>query len=262
MHVLCTCDWLHACMYCVRVTGCMHTLCRPPLHEDDTDDYPLLRTDSACVVFSQDSPGTQLISISVPVFSSLFKYSGLVPLGQTSPPKYALDVTLGNGTVINYGSYANRQRKELQAFFFPVDRMEQVVSRERQPGERRIHTIFDINVSASSHTEFNVVFNFEESLHRLNIGLGAQSSLSIHIPWVTTEDGSTSVIEGNLLDVHVMSSLPYRPLGNAVTISFLVDLKFPRVWNGIQRWNMKFSGTKVQANVMFAYIDFINGKSA
>lgn len=188
-------------------------------------------------------------------------YIGLVPLGQTPPPKYALDVTLGTNTVINYGCYANRHRRELQSFFFPMDHVEQPISHVPQAGERRIHTMFDISVSLSSPAKFHVLFSFQQTLHRLRIGLGCDSQLSIHVPWLTDASGSTSVVKGQLTDVYVKSSLPYQRLGSAVSVSFHVDLHFPRLWNGVQKWQMKFSGRTVQANILFAYIDFVNGES-
>lgn len=187
-------------------------------------------------------------------------FSGLVPLGQTPPPKYALDVTLGTNTIVNYGCYANRQRRELQSFFFPVDHVEQAVSHIPQAGERRVHSMFDINVSLSSPAKFNVLF-IQQSLHSLRLWLGSGSQLSIHVPWLTGSAGSTSVVKGQLVDICVESSLPYQRLATAASISFQVDLQFPRLWNAVQKWQMKFSGQKVQANILFAYIDFVNGES-
>ena len=184
----------------------------------------------------------------------------MVPLGQTQPPKYALDVVLGNSSVINYGCYANRQRKEIQAFFFPVDHIEQAISRLPQPGERRIHSMFDISVSVNSSTEVNLIFSKDQLQHQLSIAVAADSSLSIHVPWVTSASGSTSSVEGQLLDVSVKSSLPYQPLGSAASVSFKVDLHFPRVWNALQEWTMEFSACKVKANILFEYVDFVNGK--
>ena len=120
--------------------------------------------------------------------------------------------------------------------------------------------MFDISVSLSSSTEVNLLFSFEQSLHQLRIVMAAESSLSIHVPWVTTASGSMSCVEGQLLGVSVQSSLPYQPLGNAASLTFKVTLHFPRVWNAMQEWKMEFSASKVQANILFAYIDFVNGK--
>lgn len=186
-------------------------------------------------------------------------YAGLVPLGQTLPPKYAVDVTLGTNTVINYGCYANRQRREIQAFFFPVDHVEQIVSQLPQAGERRIHTMFDISVSLGSCAKFNLCFSSESSPQNLSLSIDTKSTLAIQVPWVTTDTGSTSTVRGKLLGLSVKSSLPFQPLAKAEEVTFEVDLHFSRLWNAVQKWKMKFSGKGVQANILFAYIDFVNG---
>ena len=49
-------------------------------------------------------------------------------------------------------------------------------------------------------------------------------------------------------------------LGSADSMDFQTDLQFPRLWNATQTWNMRFTGDSVQANILFAYIDFINGE--
>ena len=36
------------------------------------------------------------------------------------------------------------------------------------------------------------------------------------------------------------------------------DLYFPRFWNVTQTWDMRLSLSKIQANFLFAYIDFFN----
>ncbi len=57
-----------------------------------------------------------------------------------------------------------------------------------------------------------------------------------------------------------MAGLIVQVLGSADSLSFQTDLHFPRLWNTIQTWDMRFTGDTVQANVLFAYIDFINGE--
>ena len=120
--------------------------------------------------------------------------------------------------------------------------------------------MFDISVGLSSAASLQLLFAFQQTSHHLKISLGGGSDLSIHVPWLTDPTGSTSIVKGQLVDISVESSLPYPHLGSAQTISFNVDLHFPRLWNAVQKWQMKFSGTGVQANVLFAYIDFVNGE--
>ena len=186
---------------------------------------------------------------------------GLVPLGETQPPKFAFDVVLGENSVINYGSYANRLRPCLQQFFFPNDYVVKAVTSNPGPGEKRIFTRFDISLSLSSEAEFYLLFsNNKGTPQHLKIGLGPPSTLIIHTPLTTNADGYSSTIQGDLSGVKVSSSLDYPSLGQADSVSFLVDLHFPRVWNATQTWDMRFTGRNAQVNILFSYIDYVNGK--
>lgn len=184
-----------------------------------------------------------------------------MPLGETQPPKFAFDVVLGENSVINYGCYANRLRPGLQNFFFPNDYVEKSVTVHPGPGERRIFTRFDVSFTVSSETEFYLLFsNSKGSPHHLKIDLSPHSMITIETPLTTGPDGYSSVVRGDLAGVKVSSSLDYPTLGQADSISFIIDLHFPRVWNGTQTWDMKFTGRNAQANVLFSYIDYVNGK--
>ena len=183
-----------------------------------------------------------------------------MPLGQTAAPKYEFAATLGANTVVTYGTYANNLRKLLQLSLFPNDHMEQAVSREVQPGERRVHTMFDIAVTLSSSAKVIIPFSWQRSLHSLTLSLGQHSHLEIHSPWLTERSGSTYTVQGQLQEVGVVSSLPYPTLASAASVHYEITLDFPRLWNGVQKWDMKFSGERPQVNILFAYIDFVNGE--
>ena len=186
---------------------------------------------------------------------------GIVPLGENPPPKYAFDVKLGTNTVINYSSYGNRQRIQLQKFFFPNDHTERPFTVLPEPGQKRIHTMFDVYFHALHPL---IVYHLFSDRHgnstHLAIAAGAGSTISIHQPWVYAQDGQLSVVKGSLNNIHVNSSLEYQTLGSAESLEFQTDLQFPRLWNATQTWDMRFTGDSVQANILFAYIDFANGK--
>ena len=186
--------------------------------------------------------------------------SGLVPLGETQPPKFAFDVVLGENSVINYGSYANRLRPRLQQFFFPNDYVVKAVTSAPGPGEKRIFTRFDVSFSLSSEADFYLLFSNKGTPQHLKISVGPPSKLIIHTPLTTSIDGYSSTIQGDLSGVKVSSSLDYPSLGQADSVSFLVDLHFPRVWNATQTWDMRFTGRNAQVNILFSYIDYVNGK--
>ena len=160
---------------------------------------------------------------------------------------------------MTYGSYANNLRKLLQFAIFPNDHMEQVVSRKPQPGERRVHSMFAISISLAAPAKVDIPFCWKQSVHSLTLSLGRQSHLEILAPWLTDLHGSSYTIRGQFQEVGVVSSLPYPCLGCVGNMGCDVTLDFPRLWNGIQKWDMKFSGHHAQVNILFAYIDFVNG---
>ena len=186
--------------------------------------------------------------------------AGLVPLGETQPPKFAFDVTFGENSVINYGCYANRLRPGLQSFFFPNDYVVKSVSSHPEPGERRVFTRFDVSFTLSSEAEFHLLFTDKKNPQHLKINLSPRSSITIQTPLTTQPDGYSSTIQGELYGVEVSSSLDFPTLGRADSISLAVDLHFPRVWNASQTWDMKFTGRNAQANILFSYIDYVNGE--
>lgn len=74
--------------------------------------YLFFKTDSTDLTYTWDSPGDArgVAIICLSRDCEPLPLSGLVPLGETQAPKYALETTLGTNTVVNYGCYANRQR--------------------------------------------------------------------------------------------------------------------------------------------------------
>jgi hypothetical protein len=71
--------------------------CTNDTSDPDTQGYLLMTTDYIDCVYSLDMPG-------------------LVPLDDTSSPKFSLDVHIGTNAVVNYGTYANRLRLLLQPY--------------------------------------------------------------------------------------------------------------------------------------------------
>ena len=64
----------------------------------------------------------------------------------SSPPDWALDIIVGGG-LINYGPWADRQRVELQSFFFPPAFSDALIAAPLKLGEPRQSTQFKITVT-------------------------------------------------------------------------------------------------------------------
>jgi hypothetical protein len=212
----------------------------PPRPVPDSVDHPLLHSDSANVTYSWDSPG-------------------LVPLGETPDPKFSWDIELGSNSVINYGAYANHQRHLLQKFFFPNDYTERPASPVPQAGERRVYTNMDVTVRLSSRGSFNIPFCDEkEVLHQIGLSLGKGSEVKVCQPWLTSDDGYTSTVTGNLEGVVVTSDLSYPHFASATLLQLNVALHFPRIWNSTQHWDMQLTTSQVEISILFSYVDFVN----
>ena len=68
----------------------------------------LLRSDTATVTYSWDSPGLTTAD-GVRVWRCILCL-GLVTEEDAPAPQFSWDIQLGSNSVINYGSYANHQR--------------------------------------------------------------------------------------------------------------------------------------------------------
>ncbi len=148
---------------------------------------------------------------------------GITPLGDNPPPKFSFDVKLGKNSVVNYSSYGNRQRNQMQKIFFPNDFTEKPYTELPDPGQRRIYTVFDVFIEATSPlTAYHLFSDRHGNIAHLAIAIGEGSKLSLHQPWVYAKDGQVSVVKGNLKTVRVTSSLDYQvEYRTKVALSFL-----------------------------------------
>ncbi|XP_019853101.1 PREDICTED: uncharacterized protein KIAA1109-like isoform X3 [Amphimedon queenslandica] len=206
---------------------------------DVDDGFNVLKTDFVECVYSLDIPG-------------------LVPIDDTTSPKYSFDIQLGTNTYGKYGTYVNNQRVILQKHFFPNDYTVSQVDRPRQPGERRVYTSFDVSISVTSPATLHFEFQGKSDPQSLSFSVSGASQLLIHQPWVIKDDGYTTKFSGKLTDLEVLTSLPFQPLGKAHCVNLSSSLHFPRVWNSTQAWHMKFLVDQPQINILFPYIDFFN----
>lgn len=76
------------------------------------------------------------------------------------------------------------------------------------------------------HVHWTYIVLYEKSvtvaclqrLHQIGISLGKGSEIKVHQPWLTSDDGYTSTVTGNLEDVIVTSDLSYPHLASATSL--------------------------------------------
>ena len=57
-----------------------------------------------------------------------------------------------------------------------------------------------------------------QKLHQIGISLGKGSEVKVHQPWLTSQDGYTSIVTGNFEDIVVTSDLSYPHLARATSL--------------------------------------------
>lgn len=72
-----------------------------------------------------------------------------------APPDWVIELKFRGGTV-NYGPWADRQRADLQAVFFPVLYKDAIPAARLQPGQSRVSTVMKIVLEIEEQTTFRV----------------------------------------------------------------------------------------------------------
>ena len=72
-----------------------------------------------------------------------------------TPPDWAIELKVRGGT-INYGPWADRQRANLQAVFFPTLYKDAVPTAQLRPGQSRISTVLKVVLEIEDQTTFRV----------------------------------------------------------------------------------------------------------
>ena len=76
-------------------------------------------------------------------------------------------------------------------------------------------------MTTSSLTLFKFIFYEKNEVRWLSLEVKGHSTITVNQPWVTKEDGYTSIVTGTLTHVEMLSSLSYPPLGQAEMIQVL-----------------------------------------
>jgi len=100
--------------------------------------------DSPSVDFSffWDIPGTVFPASAI---SAHLRHGFSEDINGSKPPIWGIDMKVKGG-IVNYGPWADRQRTDLQAMFFPPLHADSTKAKALQPGQTRVSTIFQLVV--------------------------------------------------------------------------------------------------------------------
>ncbi|KAG5893448.1 hypothetical protein JTB14_012167 [Gonioctena quinquepunctata] len=208
------------------------------------EGFVLMSSNDLEMYFYMDEPG---LVPEEPVLITLANGEIVEP----SPPQWGVDIKCGKGTDFSYGPWADRQREHLFKFFYPQDYLPMEMTEAPKPGEKRQMQSFDVRLLMQNEATVDVLFTKDKETNAIHINVGAGSYLEVTIPWVTTSEGYTTSIKGQLLHLEATTSLQFRDFVESETLEFCVLCHYPLVWNDHQLWEINLTGCKATVNLIF-----------
>ncbi|KAF9928462.1 hypothetical protein FBU30_002364 [Linnemannia zychae] len=176
------------------------------------------------------------------------------------PPEWSIELLIDEA-VISYGPWADRQRAEMQNFFFPNSFRSVEVTPEPQPGEDRIHAALQMMVTFSSDftikiptkeiskdwkyndPEFQAVQGGKSMrpFGWLEMKADRGSLISVDIPMVYGVDGYKNVVLVELYNLVTTSSVNYAPALTLKELKMVCQLNNPLIWNAQRNWDFEFT---------------------
>ncbi|KAJ3173047.1 hypothetical protein HDU88_004506 [Geranomyces variabilis] len=188
------------------------------------------------------------------------------------PPEWGADITISDGA-LHYGPWTDRQRGEMQTFFFPTAYRNSEKTEKLAPGAIRLFVALKVLVKFTGQTTFRIPFREQSKDWRFyddaladedgnsNVNMGSTgrpyawmdlkmkgtSSIDVTVPFVLSDVGYTTMVHVALEDVSLITSLNYAPLLTAHTFKMECVLETPLQWNGARTWtfNMALDSIKL-----------------
>ncbi|KAF9983944.1 hypothetical protein BGZ65_001237, partial [Modicella reniformis] len=199
------------------------------------------------------------------------------------PPEWGMELIIDEA-VISYGPWADRQRVEIQNFYFPNSYRTVDPTPETKPGQDRIHAALHIMVTFSSTVtikiptqekskdwkysdpEFQAVQGGKSMrpFGWLEFKAARGSMISVDIPMIYNTDGYKNVVLAELQNLIVTSSVNYAPVFNLKELkaSLLVcQLQNPLIWNAQRDWDFEITLDTAKSSILRDHITLIQDLS-
>ncbi|KAF9904551.1 hypothetical protein EC991_002611 [Linnemannia zychae] len=196
------------------------------------------------------------------------------------PPEWSIELLIDEA-VISYGPWADRQRAEIQNFYFPNSFRSVEVTPEPQPGEDRIHAALQMMVTFSSDftikiptkeiskdwkyndPEFQAVQGGKSMrpFGWLELKADRGSLISVDIPMIYGADGYKNVVLVELYNLVTTSSVNYAPVLALKELKMVCQLQNPLVWNAQRNWDFEFTMDSANIFILRDHITLIQDLS-
>ncbi|XP_052791422.1 bridge-like lipid transfer protein family member 1 isoform X3 [Mya arenaria] len=214
------------------------------------EGFVLLQSTDVKMHFYADQPGV------VQLGPERVELADGEPVLSRTYPTIALDVECGKNTDFNYGPWADRQREYLWKFFYPSSYEPMVPTKPPETGMIRMYKTFEFRMNIVAEATNDVLFTKNSETQAIHMNMGQGSYIEASIPWITGENGYTSVIRGQFLLLDATTSMRFRPFLQCETLDFNVSVAYPLQWNDHQDWKCNFTATKATVYLIFEHKHF------
>ena len=202
------------------------------------------------------------------------------------PPEWGLDLRISGG-VINYGPWADRQRTDLQAVFFPSPYIDSSAASLLNPGQLRVNSAFKVIVVIEKevvlriHTrEESKDWKWKDYLTKatdsekhqlkknpkakkgeklnpevrqpgwLDLTVAADSCVTYSMDMVASDEGFRNTLELDLKSPHMSTSVNHDLMWRSKSVTLSCDLSNPLGWNALRSWNFDVMGDRFELFVL------------
>ncbi|XP_065930909.1 bridge-like lipid transfer protein family member 1 isoform X3 [Magallana gigas] len=216
------------------------------------EGFIVLQTRKIDIHFYMDEPGI------VPYEPESVELADGETVVRRTYPCLGMDVKCGKNTDINYGPWVDKQRELLWKFFYPADYQDMVPTEEAKPGEYRNYKKFEFMMNLMQTSTIDILFTKDSETQAIHMSTSQGSYVEVTVPWITSPDGFTSTVHGQLLLVDATTSLQYRSLVECETFEFTVKASYPPSWNSHQDWTCDFIACKTAFCLIFDHKHFFS----
>ena len=244
--------------------------------------FDIVDSPSVTMSFFWDVPGI------VPEYSRISnegESTDTMDINGSSPPVWGLDLKVSGGKV-TYGPWADRQRADLQSFFFPSLSTDAVVPRKLYAGESRVSTVFKIVIELDHEVTLRIPTREESKDWKwknhavagpnletkpggkrapskaksdkpmlnpeirpagwLDITVSADSSVSYTMDMVPSTSGYRNTLDLDLKAPEMSTSVNNGLLWRSKSQIVNCDLSNPRGWNTLRLWSFDILGEDME----------------
>ncbi|KAM5365630.1 hypothetical protein ACJZ2D_010902 [Fusarium nematophilum] len=207
-----------------------------------------------------------------------------ININGSEPPAWGMNFAVKGGTM-NYGPWADRQRADLQRFFFPSLCKDATPARPLNPGDWRMATAFQLYVEIDDTVTLRVPIREESKNWRwrgkeppmkhqkvptkrkqrnrakknskgettqlrpagwLEVKLPANSSVKFNMDMLASSTGYTTKLDVDLPSSELWSSVNHDLLWRSGGVRISCDLSNPLSWNALRNWHFNIASKKME----------------